>query len=520
MSATLESITDIDSLARLVLEIDENIKDYLDVTAILEALGVSDATAQRYGFPDKFQLSKKVLEIIQYYRQRGETVGAYRVPEQRRLLEAVKLVLVGSLLASPWLLFTLSYLFIGITLLPIGGPGLATMISLASILSLLVTSGIQTLFTRRITFYYYQQNYGAARGVLTLYYALSICIVFATGLLTLAVNNIFHIYPRGWIELSVIYFIPLSFLWISTAPLYALNAYTPLVFTFLASLLSINLALRMSMRSIYMQAHLYGIAVGAIIATIYFSVYLYVKERLLKAASPYQRELEARLPRLTYIIYSGFPYLVSSTLYFLFITADRLIAWFTAGNQPPLMDTTYEFSVNLALLLLVPVFGILNYCMARIYGAVSEGGRGVEAKRIEEYRNRIKSAYWRALLAVSLTGLISHAVICLLTLKFNVLQLSVYPKVLIYAGIADTLLSLFLVNSLICFYFYLPRPIITSLTLGLAVDVLVGLPLAKTMGIQYASIGYLAGAAVLAVVSIVNTYRYVREADYSYYSAF
>jgi len=521
VSSVLEGITDLDSLARLVLEVDENVKDYLDVTAILEAMGITTATARKYGFPNKFELARKVVEVIQYYRTRGEVVGGPKISEQRLMLEALKRFLFGSLLASPWLFLTISYLLIGVTLLPAGEITTATMVSMASALSLLATSGLQAVFTRRLSFYYHQQNYGAARRILALYYTLSACVISVMAFLMLVVNRILNLYPEAWMELAVIYFIPLSLLWVSVAPLYVLNAYAPLAMIFFFALLAISLSLRLSMGISPIYAHLYGIYLGVVMAIVYFLVYLYVRERMLKKTGLLMWSLEPRIPKLFYILYSGAPYFLSSTLYFLFLTMDRFIAW-TASKEPILLvNTRYEFSVNTALLILCPVFGVLNYYMNRFYKMVVEGGRLFKARDVHSYRKELMKMYWRTLRAAIPVGIIGLLVIYfLINYYLPTLPMEISPLTLLYSGIGNVFLTVFLVNSLVCFYFYRPWPAIASLAIGLLVDILVGFPASRLIGVDYASLGYLAGSVALAAASSLLAYKFVEEADYSYYSAF
>jgi len=74
MASTFElgGLADLDSLAMMVLRIDERIEGYLNIAAILEALGVNDEVARRYGYSDRFELAKELAKVVDYYRSRGE----------------------------------------------------------------------------------------------------------------------------------------------------------------------------------------------------------------------------------------------------------------------------------------------------------------------------------------------------------------------------------------------------------------------------------------------------------------
>ena len=132
---------DLDSLARMVLEVDDKVQDPMEVAAILEAIGVTQEAVKDLGYGSMFELASEVLRIADYYRSLGEIWGEEKPTRLQRLLEAIKLFFSGVLFSSPWLFITISYMFFGISLLPIyEDPLRATAIDLAMILSMTITS--------------------------------------------------------------------------------------------------------------------------------------------------------------------------------------------------------------------------------------------------------------------------------------------------------------------------------------------------------------------------------------------
>ncbi|RLG42749.1 MAG: hypothetical protein DRO05_00255 [Thermoproteota archaeon] len=513
---TIEILSELDSLAMAVLEIEEDIKDYMQVAAILESLGITREIARSYGFEDVFSLSKAVMELIDYYKSRQETVSEEKRSLTEKLKEGVVLFLLGLLSGSPWLLSTISFSLTGVSLYSIVNADIkvATVIGLALIASLLATSGIQSVFMRKVLFYTYQLAYGVALRFLTLYYLIGTSTVIFSGILFYLLLS--PVFPPNLTSLGLIYFLALSMLWLATAPLYALKKYTVLFLVFVMALFVVNVALYESSLD-FVRAHIYGIFFGILASMIYLFVYIYVRFTLIRAVS---EETVVRLPSLSLTLLLGTPYFIASVLYFLLIVADQLVVWTRVGS-PLLMDLNYETGKNLALLILPPLFGLVHYFLIKLYKLIEEGGRSRIRDRIE-YCRTVVSFYKRAIFSVIIAGTLILLLIYFLSLKGKVVWKVSEESLLVLraAGIGNILLAVVLINSLISFYLYRPKLMLYSLLLGLILNLALSFLISQRYGIYYASLSYLLGCLASGVVSSLQIIRSLRRIDYYYYTAF
>jgi len=512
---TIEILSELDSLAMAVLEIESDIKDYMQVAAILESLGVTQEMAKSYGFEDVFSLSKAVIELIDYYKSREETVSEEKKSLIERMKEGAVLFLLGLLSGSPWLLSTISFSLTGVSLYSIASADIriATVIGLALIASLLATSGIQSVFMRKVLFYSYQFAYGVALRFLTLYYLIGTSAVLLSGILFYFLLS--SLFPRNLTSIGLIYFAALSVLWLAIAPLYTLKKYTALFIIFVLSLFVVNLALYKSSLD-FLRAHMYGIFFGILASLIYIFVYIYVRSALIKEVS---EETVVRLPSISLTLILGTPYFLASILYFLLLVVDQLVVWSEVGS-PLLMDLDYETGKNIALLILPPLFGLVHYYLVKLYRLIEKGGKAIVKNR-PEYGRILVSFYKKIFLTITLVG-----ALILLLVYFLYAEGKIFWKiprnsllVLIAAGIGNILLSLVLINSLISFYLYRPKPMVYSLSLGLAIDLILSVLLSHSYGIYFASLGYLFGCLVSGTISTFQIVGSLKRIDY-YYTAF
>ncbi len=513
---TVEIFSELDSLAMAVLEIEADVKDYMQVAAILESLGVTQEIARSYGFEDVFSLSKAVIELIDYYKSREEAVGEEKKSLIERMKEGALLFLLGLLSGSPWLLSTISFSLTGISLYSIvtADIRIATVIGLSLIASLLTTSGIQSVFMRKVLFYFYQLAYGVALKFLTLYYLIGTSAVLLSGILFYFLLS--WAFSQDLTSLGLIYFAALSVLWLATAPLYTLKKYISLFLIFILSLFVVNVALYESSLE-FVRAHMYGIFFGILASLIYIFVYIYMRLTLLKAVS---EETVVRLPSLSLTLLLGIPYFIASTLYFLLLTVDQLIVWARVGN-PLLMDLDYETGKNLALLILPPLFGLIHYYLVKLYRLIEKGGKA-KIKDRSEYGELLVSFYRKVVLSLTVVGILILLLVYFLSIEGRILWK--IPEnsilVLIAAGIGNILLTLVLINSLISFYLYRPKPMIYSLSLGLILNLILSLLLSHSYGIYYVSLGYLFGCLVSGAISTLQILRSLKRIAYYYYTAF
>ena len=199
-----------------------------------------------------------------------------------------------------------------------GGMNLsATMLGLATIASLIVSSAASAIFTRRIMFYACQAMFDAAVKTTLVYFASGAALILAFAAASYAINCALSLYPQSHMLMFEVYFISLSLLWLSLAPLYAMRKYAMVAAIFVAGV-AINNALMLAGGQPVESVKAYGLYAASAMAAICLAAYLYLKRGA---------KGRAKLPMLSSIIKPGLPYAALSLAYFLLLFVDRLIVW-------------------------------------------------------------------------------------------------------------------------------------------------------------------------------------------------
>lgn len=508
-----EVLTDLDSLAVAVLEVDENVKDYLDVAVILEVIGVTRETAKRYGYKDIFNLAEAVFKAIRHYQLRGETAGTRKKTRIDSIIEALRLFAGGMTLGFPWVIILLVYIIFKVSWLPISEtPLVSTSVNLALVASIISTSWISPLFMRKLFYFMYQKMYSAVRKILVAYFISGFFITLLIAILLVMFTNTLGIYPDWWITYFTIFFIALSLLWLTTAPLYALRLHIPLILTYLCSLLIIGISYTV-MRSIPQKfmAHIYGTIGGSAIAIIYLTVYLYLRSRF-KPES--YGDVKIRLP---FTLYLGMPYSIVNLLYFIFIFTDRFLVWYRGSPYLFLVDFLYETPASLSLLIITVPFGVMNYYIQRFYRYLSGERSEFNSFQIDEYRESIKKIYLKMQTVIFLSGF-SFWVILFFLIRNQIGDVTIFT----YLSIGHIFLISIISNILVFFCMHRPVMPLLPMLLGTLLNFTLGAILIKMYGVKYvASMSYMVSSIIMAIFLITMVIEtIIKKIDYYYYSAF
>lgn len=508
-----EVLTDLDSLAVATLEVDENVKDYLDVAVILEVLGVTRETARRYGYKDIFDLAKAVFEAIRHYQLKEEMVGAKKKTRIDLIIETLRLFASGVALSSPWLMILFVYIIFKVSLLPMyETPLISTSVNLALASSIISTSWISPIFMRKLFYFMYQRRYSAVRKILVAYFMSGFFITLLTATLLVAFVNVLGAYPDWWITYFIIFFIALSLLWLTTAPLYALRMYIPLILTYLCSMLIIGASYTM-MRSIPQKSmtHIYGIIGGSATALIYLTVYFYLRSKF-KPES--YGDVKIRLP---FMLYLGIPYSIVNLLYFIFIFTDRFLVWYIGSPYPFLVDFFYEAPASLSLLTITVPFGIMNYYSQKLYSCISGEERRFSSFQVDKYRESVKKIYLKMQAAVFLSGFLFW-----IALFFLVGNQVADTTTFTCLSIGHIFLTSIISNIILFFYMHRPFMPLLPMLLGTSLNFTLGIILIRTYGVKYvASISYMVSSIIMAISMIIMVLEIIiKKIDYYHYSAF
>lgn len=512
-------------MARLVLELDPNVRDLEEVVVLLESVGLSRESIRRLGYRSLGELAGDVFSAIQELRSRFA-----RYPRELPGRVGVgKALLIGLAFNAPWLFMMLSLFGLGLAYISFRiSPSVGTSIGMAFIFSLIASGGLQQAFSRKYLYYYSQENFLMAWQTAKAFFILGVFFAWASTIIFSAV--LYFFYPVVNMVLTSAYFLLLYLLWVMVIPLYAAltsrktreilklpAAFSPLL------VLSWPLFLFLR-RSLSPEASLIVSQLISLAITLVLTLYLTwpFGAAAMRRAYTGLIDVSPRMPRLSVTLYYLAPYFLYGTLYYLFVFTDRLLVWRLTGPYPLTIDPLYEMTMGLAMLSLLPAMMVDAYYVFNLPHYFSlhleETPLWREEALSQQVWRRIRLAYL-FLLALNFEALL--LVLFAETFIFQLLGIPLpNPIVLASGAIGYFLLGVFVLNSQLLLFFNRVWDVSTVVAAGLAVNLLTGLILTHLYGNPHlAAIGLAVGSMTMAAASTVQVSRRVRNLAYVSYSS-
>jgi hypothetical protein len=241
----------------------------------------------------------------------------------------------------------------------------------------------------------------------------------------------------------------------------------------------------------------------------------------------------AHLPSAGFLIYEAAPYLAHGSLYMVFILLPHVLGWFgaVADHQGRLFAlTNVEAGLLLSLIPVTLVSGVAEHTLRQFWIQAREAqasSRGQNPDRfgqilLQFYRRQL-SFYLAVLGAASLVAVVLFFAGITSGLISSWTQLSSLEDVeYIFLGglIAYYLVGWGLFNCMFCLTLARPNMALRAVLIGLAVTLLVGLPLSLESSFAYSALSFVAGAAAFVIVSSGAIRQLFRSASYYYETSF
>ena len=502
------------------------------VAATLESRGLRDVDArERYGRSDIFDLADEV-----YVRCRRDGKAATSastthpaVSISARLVRFLRFYGQGAFFAIPMVVQIASITVLGFGLWADVDFTVAeaTAVSIATLMSMVVTGGFVQSIGRLGLFYREQESHLLAERVLRRLIAVGAIVSAAVGLAGYLLNAITGWFPLGLSTVALVYYLLLSGFWLVLAVLYALQRRLGIIASTTAGIALIGALQVLTPIPVY-AAQWLGLC-GAIGVA-----YVWGHRLLRSAAAGVSGDLRlARLPRTAILAHAVSAYFVYGILYYVFLFADRIIGWSAdAEDQPFLITfrTPYELGLDWALLALVLTIAMLEYTINEFSATIIPVQERFGAEQIEAH-----NAYFRRFYARQLGLLVALSVFSGLLVYFGVIALqrldglgnldvflddpvtrSVFP----WAVVGYSLLVWALMNGVFFFSLSQPSFALRPLVAGVLVGIAVGLVASRTGPYWWSVVGLTAGSAVFAALTTRHAVRVLRRLDYYYYSAY
>ncbi|MGH3442224.1 MAG: hypothetical protein ACRDUY_09315 [Nitriliruptorales bacterium] len=509
-----------------------------ETAANLESLGLTDDDARDvYGERDIFTLAEEVLAV----QRRDQELHVLANAEEARRVELEHERYKPEILSLPrTLLRGLAYgMPMGITVFAslvllyslwsyyYFTPAQATAIGLGTALSYFVAGGVTQAIGRRGLMYLRQGMYLMTLKVSMFFVGLGAAIAVGLGVLLFFAFNVVTVISRFESNLTIIYFVTLSILWVCLAVLYMLQQ--EVVFT-VAVTFGVTVVYWMreysGIESIIV-AHQVGILSTAAFSLLAATGSLWWQHK--RHHDPSQ-PATTELPRLVMLMSSVRTYLLYGTAYFLLLFVDRMLAW---TGRMDFRQTfiwfraDYEAGLNWALLGMLPAFTVLELVLQRFGAAMKPQQLRYHLSARDRFSAFFLRFYLRQILlyfGVALVGVV-FAYYGLLALVPSIPELAVIEtpetRFAFYFGVIGYLaIGFSLLNLAVFFWLNRPRLAMVSLVPAIVANVAVGYLLSRMFSYHLAAVGLGVGGLVFAAVSTVLCLRVMSNLDYYYYSAF
>lgn len=536
----IDNVT-IDSVSELRLEVKELIGNPISVwavAAIIESLGVREVDAHNeFGYDSIFDLARDIYTDLkkEYSEQHAaesniedndfNLFGAWNTVKQ-----FLKYYCQGLLFSLPMISQIAAIIIFRYSLWAWleFNEAQATVIAFGTIVAFIITGGFVQVLGRDISSYMSNNNYYLAFEATKKTVKKGVLVIIGTVVFFYLLNIIFPFYPPRMLALGLMYMVLISFLLLASAILYALKRRVSILVIILAGTSMVIFNMDVLGLGIYISQWLAILTTTALLAG--YGIF-YFKFQI---RSQRQDLLEQSLPNPEVRYYTNYRYFIYGLSYFLFLFLDRILAW-SAGELPPpyiiWFNTPYELGMDWALITLVLSIAVLEYSVHAFSEALlplQEKTSFSQLEKINTYFNRL---YSRHLLLLTGVGVISifltyYSVKSLIVFQDSVPEVRDFfmnimtEKVFWIASISYLFLNIGLFHSLFFFTLSKPAYAMYSILSGLMVNLFIGYMCSRILGLEYATLGLLAGAVVFAVVSGVIAQRFFKRLDYFYYSAF
>jgi hypothetical protein len=508
-------------LMRQVMEANPDVQDTMDVAAVIESTGWTDQRVESaFGYASVFELAE------QMYLDIKRSVGSQPIPPKVEiplsvlLVQTIRQVLHGFTFALPMAVSVLSMILLHISVASYLYFSVyqATALALATFLSFIATGGFSQAMAN--TYYLLVGLQETSMVERTMYLIMRWGFVFSVvvAVTVLLLDTIFPLMPISLVLFMGIYTVMLSMLWLSFSGLYVLRREYILT---LVTALAILIAYLMWTHGFpVVVAQVVGIFTATVVTVV---VSIVILRKSLIGTKDGGRIIKTRMSQLAY---TTWPYFIYGILYFVFIFADRLIAWSTNTVFLPYdiwFRGQYELGMDWALAaLIVPLAAaeaMINYVMRRMQTDEHEIGQ----QDVVVLTARMRRVYMTGVaifLGVAVLGWAAAHVMLLLVLHLPGMQNAipvrgVEPFVLAWASWAYVFLAICLFNILLLFTLSQPIPALRAMMTAVAIDLVVGLVATRVFAAyQFAVIGLAVGVAYLLVASSAEVWRTLSRIDY------
>ncbi len=478
--------------------------DVYDLAVRLELEGITDSVAASdYGYSSTVQMANGHLKaLLQKDRPLHKPLAK---PGWVQFLN-------GIAFAIPVLICTVTTLMYHFSLW--GGDltsEMAAAVAIGTICSFVATGGIIQASARRTLYQIHMGNWDAAIFTCFNWTVVGVKVLAASLAAGWILNQYFAWlpYPIDWVAMS--FHMILGLLWLACGILYVLELSWAVGGTVLAGIATVAL-LHKGFALPLLYSQLIGIAITALLS---FALAAFVLARKRK------HKVSVEFISLR-IAHDMTPYFLYGCVYYLFLFADRFLAWTsdTAASMLPLhFRGDYETALDIAMIAFIVQAGWVHMSILAFYRRLNTSEANFTVSQSTGFNTDLKRFYFkRAGMFLPCAAAIGFMVYTG-AVQFGLLPTAQMQKVAGVAVAAYPLLVLGLWNSSL--FFALSRPVspLISVVAGLAANVIIGYLFSRVGTYNDAVYGFAAGSAVFAILTTILYLRLSRSVDYSHFAS-
>ena len=480
--------------------------DVYDLAVRLELDGVTDAVAwDKYGFRTTLLMAKAHF---------GGAPNMRRPPADRKKRNGILEYLNGISFAIPVLLCALSTLLYRVSLW--GGdlsPDAAAAVAIGTVSSFIATGGIVQAAARRSLFLIHTGDWESAAHACRMWSMVGAGMVAAWALAGWVFNFYFGLlpFPLDWVTIA--FHCALGLLWLACGVLYVLEKNLIVgaaVMVGIATVAGCHRLLAMPL----IGSQLVGIVVTGVLCAIAAASIL--RRKSSRSWKPDGAFLTIR------IVHILAPFFVYGCMYYLFLFADRWVAW-TAHTATSSLTFQfrgdYETALDVAMIAFVFQVGWVHTSMLTFYERIQVGQARHLVREVVLFNEEMFNFYIRRVGAFLPFGAFTGCLVYWAANRLQLLPSASMREVSAVALFAYPLLVLGLWNTGMFFALSRPRFVLASAGAGLVVDVMSGYLFSRIGGYHYAVYGFAAGSAVFAILTTWMFLDHTRTIDHHHYAS-
>jgi hypothetical protein len=501
--------------------------DFWEIAALLEIYGIRDVDAkEEYGFENVFEMAKYMLKYKDggTYRVKALVVWEELPPFRTRIF---KNYIRGLAFAMPMFVQIFFTLSIGYAIW--SGTNMdqakATVIALGTFLALIMTGSSAQAIGRKGLFYLKQKEMTLAANVTKLLLGVGSLAVLIVGGILVLFNLFFEVLPIYPFVILLVFYLLLSFLFLTISVYYMFEEYVKILYFFLAGMFFVYIA-----HSLFHIRLPEAQFIALLILDALLVFFVHKKITHLKSQDTISEGEVA--PRASILFYSLMPFYLYGLFFFIFLVADRIVAWSTNVPAKPYFiwfNVPYEVGLDWALIALVLLMGFTEISIHEFMYRINEMVVEYKYKDYDMFNKEIHLFFKKfnimyIIFSIIIIFMVYYIVYFIyrnsdyLFIKnfFN----SFTPFVYWIAAISYAFMINGLMNVLFIFSFSRQGFSVKSIVIATCVNVLVGVIVSRMFGLEYAVFGLFVGSVVFWWYSFTYTVKMLKKLEFYYYSSF